>query len=126
MRFGVVPVQPLQKRLMSTLVNRPVVAGVKVCPPQVVVVMPTPLLPSVVFCWSMRSGLRSSTSPGLTARSTFVATPVWKSACVVSVRHALVGAEPSEKSCVVVLPSVTTMGEAVLELYPGALAVALG
>ncbi len=49
-RFGVVPVQPLQKRLMSTAATTPERPGVKVCPPQVVVVMPTPLVPSVVFC----------------------------------------------------------------------------
>jgi hypothetical protein len=38
--------------------------------------------------------------------------PVRKSACVVSVRHAFVGAVSREKFCVVVPPSVTTMFEA--------------
>jgi hypothetical protein len=53
------------------------------------------------------------TSPGLVVRSTFVGIPVWKSACVVSVIHAFVGAELREKFWVVVPPSVTTMLEAV-------------
>ena len=48
-RSGVVPVQPLQNRLTSTFVNWPVLAGVNVCPPQVVVVIPTPEVPSVEF-----------------------------------------------------------------------------
>ena len=51
------------------------------------------------------------------------ATPVWKSACVVSVRQALVGAAVSEKFCVVVPPSVTTIDEAEAEENPGLLAI---
>ena len=48
-RFGIVPVQPLQNRLMSTWVSRPVRPAVNVWPPHVVVVMPTPLMLRVVF-----------------------------------------------------------------------------
>jgi len=66
------------------------------------------------------------TSPGLVVRSTLVGTPRWNSACVVSVRHAATAAVPREKSCVVVPPSVSTMFVAVLEVYPGALAVMVG
>jgi hypothetical protein len=66
------------------------------------------------------------TLPGLVVRSTFVPTPIWKSACVVSVRQPLWAASVSAKSCVVVLPSVTRMLVAVEELNPGALAVMLG
>ncbi len=57
-------------------------------------------------------------------RSTLLlGTPVRKSACVVSVRHAFAGAAVSEKFCVVVLPSVTTIPEALPGTYPGKLAV---
>src|SRR5215470_9342665 len=42
-RFGVVPVQFVQKRSRSTLVKRPVIADVKVCPAQVVLVKLKPL-----------------------------------------------------------------------------------
>ena len=49
-RLGVVPVQPLQNRLRSTRVIWPVTAGVNICPPQVVIVIPTPLVLRVVFC----------------------------------------------------------------------------
>ena len=49
-RLGVVPVQPLQNRLMSVRVSWPVTAGVNVCPPHVVIVIPTPLLLRVLFC----------------------------------------------------------------------------
>ena len=49
-------------------------------------------------------------------RSTFVGTPVWKSACVVSVRQPLAGAGVSAKFRVVVALSFTTMFVNVLEL----------
>ncbi len=64
----------------------------------------------------MLAAFSSMTSPGLAVRSTFVGTPVWKSAWVVSVGQALAGAVPSEKSFVVVAPSVTTMLVTVLEV----------
>ena len=56
-------------------------------------------------------------------RSSLVATPARKSACVVSDRQALGGAAAREKFCVVVPPSVTTMPEAERETNPGLLAV---
>jgi hypothetical protein len=49
-RLGVVPVQPLQKRWMSAFTRDPLTEGVNVCPPQVVVLTPTPEVPTVVFC----------------------------------------------------------------------------
>jgi hypothetical protein len=48
--FGVVPVQPLQNKSTSTLVNWPVTVGVKVSPAQAVLVKPKPLVVTVVFC----------------------------------------------------------------------------
>ena len=48
-RLGVVPVQPLQKRPMSALNNNPLTEGVKLWPPQVVAVMPTPLLVTLML-----------------------------------------------------------------------------
>jgi len=48
--FGVVPVQPLQKKSRSILVAWPVTAGVKVSPPQLVLLKPKPLFVTVVFC----------------------------------------------------------------------------
>src|ERR1041385_1851480 len=125
-RFGIVPVQPLQKRSRSARVSVPVCAAVKVCPAQLVLLNPKPLLVTVRFCWSMKSGLASLTSPGLALRLTLFGMPARKSPCVVSVRNALVGAAASAKSCVVVLPSVTTMLEAEAEVYPGKLAVMVG
>ena len=62
-------------------------------------------------------------APGLVVTSTVVRTPVRKSDCVVSVRQALGGAAASEKFCVVVPPSVTTMPEAEPGTNPGLLAV---
>ena len=59
-------------------------------------------------------------------RSTLLETPVRKSACVVSVKHAEVGAIVSAKSWVVVPPSVTTMGVAAALSYPAALAMIEG
>ena len=100
-----------------------------VCPPHgvaPVAAMPVPVVVPAVLEASWVGGLSNTTSPGLTVRFTLVGTPAWKSACVVSVRQALVGAALSEKFCVVVAPSFTTMFAAVLELYPGALAVMLG
>src|SRR5581483_11585529 len=124
-KFGVVPVQPEQKRLMSTFVSKPVTDGVNVCPAHVVVVMPTPLLPRVVFCWS-RLGFASTTSPGLALRSTLLGTPAWKSVCDVSVRQAPLGAVDSAKFWVVALPSVTAILVAEAGLQPGKVAVMLG
>src|SRR4029453_4464179 len=71
-RFGVVPVQPLQKRSRSTLDKLPVTPAVKVCPAQLVLVKPKPLLVTVRFCWSRFAGASRTTSPGLVVRSTFV------------------------------------------------------
>src|SRR5207248_5361474 len=88
-RFGVVPMQLLQKRSRSALVKGPVTAGVKVCPAQLVLLKPKPLLLTVRFCGSMEAAFTSVTSPGLLVRSQLVATPVWKSVCVVSVRQLL-------------------------------------
>ena len=76
LRFGVVPVQALQKRFRSTLVKLPVAADVNVCPAQLVLVKPKPLLVVDAFCWSTFAGARRVTSPGLVVRSTFVNTPV--------------------------------------------------
>src|SRR5436305_6019072 len=125
-RFGVVPVHPEQKSWTSTFTSWPVTAGIKVCPPQLAVPKLVPVVVPAVFDWSRFGAFTRRTSPGLVVRSTLVATPVWKSAWVVSTGQALVGAVPSEKFCVVVLPSVMTMLVTVLELYPGALAVSLG
>ena len=46
---GVVPVQPLQKRPMSALNSSPLTEDVKLCPPQVVAVMPTLLLVTLML-----------------------------------------------------------------------------
>src|SRR6185295_1825922 len=125
-RFGVVPVQPEQKSLRSTRTRGPLTEGVIVCPSQVVVVVPTPLLPRVVFCWLRFSTWSTSlTSFGLVVRSTLLGTPVWKSAWVVSVRHALRGALSSAKSCVLVPPSVMTIGAADSGTNPGELTMTL-
>jgi hypothetical protein len=48
-RFGVVPVQPLQKRLMSALTSCPERPALNVCPSHVVDVKPKPLVPRLVF-----------------------------------------------------------------------------
>src|SRR5579859_3993666 len=117
-RFGVVPVHPLQKRLISARVSRPVTEGVNVWPPHVVIVIPTPLVPRVVFCWSILGALVRITSPGLLVRSQLVKTPARKSACEVSVMQPLVGASINEKFCVVVRPSLITILATVRELYP--------
>src|SRR5450631_1284283 len=98
----------------------------KVIPVQLGVPKPVPVVVPAVFCWSIGLGLARITSPGLVVRSVFDCTPVWKSSCVVSTKQPFAGAALSEKFCVVVLPSVMTMFVAVLELYPGALAVTLG
>jgi hypothetical protein len=73
----------------------------------------------LVVIWSIASGLASFTLPGVVVRSTLVAAPAWKSACVVSVMHALLA---REKFCVVVPPSVTPTFVAVEVTYPGKLA----
>ena len=74
----------------------------------------------------MAAAFTSVTSPGLLVRSQLVATPVWKSACVVSVRQLLVGAALSEKFCVVAAKVVTVTPATVCAIYPGARAVMLG
>src|SRR4051794_20030815 len=125
-RFGVVPVHPEQKSWTSSFTRLPVTAGIKVCPPQLVVEKLVPVVVPAVFDWSRVGAFDRVALPGLAARSRFVGVPAWKSSCVVSVGHALAGALASEKFCVVVLPSVTGMLAAVLELYPGSLAVSLG
>src|SRR5258708_8711445 len=86
-RFGAVPVQPLQNRLTSTLVSWPVTAGVKLWPPQEVVVMPTPLLLSVAFCWSTVAAFSRMTSPGLVVRSTLGVTPLWNTSTLLPSPH---------------------------------------
>jgi len=93
---------------------------------QVVVVIPTPKPPSVVFCWSRFGAFRRTTLPGLAVRSTEVGTPVWKSDWLVSTKQPEVGAVVSEKSFVVVVLSVTTIFVTLPELNPGLLAVSLG
>src|SRR5712671_1331090 len=107
--FGIVPVQALQKRSTSALVNWPLTSGVKVWPAQLVLLKPKPLLVTERFCWSMDAEFNSVTAPGLPVRSQLVAIPVWKSAWVVSVKQLLVGAALSEKSRVVASKSVTAM-----------------
>ena len=87
---------------------------------------PKPLLETFVFCWSTFAVFERTTSPELVVRSTFVATPISKSACVVSVKQPLVAAAVRAKFCVVVVLSLTTMLVAVLELNPASLAVMLG
>src|SRR6185436_14048860 len=75
-RFGVVPVQEEQIKLMSTLLRAPLIPGVKVCPPQVVMLrVPVPL-PVLVFCRSRVMGLSRTISSTLVLSSTFVGTPV--------------------------------------------------
>jgi hypothetical protein len=81
---------------------------------------------SWVLDWSGVTGLASTALPGLVTRSTFVGTPVCRSACVVSTRQADVAALPSEKSRVVVPPSVTTSAVKVTLSKLVALAVMLG
>ena len=49
----------------------------------------------------------SLASPGLLARSMLIRSAVWKSDCVVSVKHMPAGAAVSAKFCVVEPPSVT-------------------
>src|SRR5437870_7765114 len=78
-RFGVVPVQLLQKRSRSTLVSLPETPGTKVWPAQDVLLNPKPLLVTVRFCWSTALGLARTTSPALAVKSTFVLDPAWKS-----------------------------------------------
>ena len=48
--FGVVPVQPEQKRLRSTCVSWPATPAVKVCPAHAVLLNPKPAFVVVVFC----------------------------------------------------------------------------
>ena len=49
-RFGNVPVQPLQKRSRSTCVSWPVTPAVNVWPAQLVLVIPKPFGVTDVFC----------------------------------------------------------------------------
>src|SRR5436305_10204419 len=93
-RLGVVPVHPEQKSWTSSRTSLPVTAGVKVCPPQLVVAKPVPVVVPAVFDWSMKGAFVSVTSPGLVLRSRFDDTPVWKSAWVESLGQALAGAVP--------------------------------
>ena len=126
-RFGIVTAPQFKlKKLISARTTGPVIADVNVCASHVAVLKPAPWLPRVVFCWSMTGGLASLTSPGLTMTFTFVGTPVWKSACVVSVGHPLAGGAESERFCVVVPPSVTTIFDAEPVTNPGKLAVMVG
>jgi hypothetical protein len=50
--LGVVPVQLLQKREIAAFVNWPLTLGVNVCPPHVVVVIPTPKPSTDSLSWS--------------------------------------------------------------------------
>src|SRR6266436_8075661 len=117
------PVQALQKSWTSTLASNPVTAGIKLWPVQLGVPKPVPVVVPAVFCWSTVGAFKSVKSPGLVFRSTLVETPVRKSLCVVSVKQALAAAVASEKSCVVVPPSVTTIDEADAGKDPGKIAV---
>src|SRR5256885_1136952 len=83
-RFGVVPVHPLQNKLTSTFVTCPVPMGVNVCPNHVVVLKPPPEVVISEFCGSP---FTSCAEFGVVRRSTLVGTPACKSACVVSVTH---------------------------------------
>src|SRR5947209_15256142 len=107
--FGGVPVQVKQNRSTSTFVAWPVMLGVNVWPNQDTLLKAAPLVDTFVFCWSMAGKSNRMTLPGLAVRLVLVGMPAWKSACVVSVRHALAAAVPSEKFCVVVPPSAMTM-----------------
>src|SRR3954447_4549217 len=101
-RFGVVPVHPLQNRSRSTPVNEPERPATNVCPAQLVLVNPNPLFVTEWFCWSTTAALLSRTSPGLVVRSRFVPEPVRKSDCDVSTKLPFVGARVNAKSLVVV------------------------
>ena len=74
----------------------------------------------------MLGAFTSVMSPGLLVRSHLVGIPAWKSDWVVSVRQPLAGAGVSEKSCVVVKPSLITILVRVTELNPGKLTVMPG
>src|SRR4051812_23472361 len=118
-RSGGVAPQPRQKSGTSALTSFPLIAGIKVCPVQAGVPKPVPVVVPAVLDWSSCGAFSSLTSPGLLVRSQLVATPVWKSACVVSVKQPLAAAVLSAKFCVAVLPSATVIGPADAELYPG-------
>src|SRR5687767_12732641 len=124
------PVQGLpaleQKSGTSTLTSNPVTAGMKVWPVQFGEPNPVPVEVPAVFCWSSVGVFDRVTLLGLVVRSQAVAMPAWKAACVVSTKHALAAAAPSEKSCTVVLPSTTTMLLTVSVTNPGALTVSTG
>ena len=96
------PVQPLQKRSRSTLVSLPVTAGVNVWPAQLVA-GETEAVGGHRQCSAGRRRPHSTASRrrGCSVRSQLVGTPVWKSACVVSVRQPLGGAALSAKFRVV-------------------------
>ncbi len=125
-RLGVVPVQPEQNRLISARTSWLLSVGVNVWPPQVVVVITTPLVPSEVFCWSSAALLSRVTLPGVVVRSRLTKTPAWKSDCVVSTRQALAGAADKEKFWIVVALSLTTMFVAAAVTKPALLAEIAG
>src|SRR3954471_2211365 len=125
-RFGVVPVQLLQNRSRSTRVRLPLTPAVNVWPAQLVALIPKPLFVTVVFCWSILAAFSRVTSPGLLLKSQFVATPLWKSGCVVSVMQPFDAATVSTKSCVTEPASGTTIPAALAELNPAKVAVSLG
>src|SRR5437016_2173105 len=74
-RLGVVPVQLEQKSWTSTVVSRPVAAGIKVCPSQLVVLTDVPVVVPAVFDWSILGVFWRMTSPGLVVRSTLLVMP---------------------------------------------------
>src|SRR5205809_275485 len=74
--LGVVPVQPLQKSWTSAFTSVPVTPGIKVCPPQLGVPKPVPVVVPAVFDWSTVGAFDRVTSPELVVRSRLIDTPV--------------------------------------------------
>jgi hypothetical protein len=122
-RSGVVPLQPEQNRLTSTCVSGPLTDGVKVWPPQLVVVIPTPLVPSVSVLWLIGVWSINRTFPGLAVRSQSDGTPRWKASCVLSVKQPLIGEASSVKFHVALPPLGTPTLDAEAESKPALLAV---
>ena len=116
MMLGFAPEHPEQKISMSSFCSLPVTGGVNVLPAKEVLLKPKPFVVKFVVCWSTTTGAARMTLFALVVRSVLVGTPVWKSACVVSVTHPPVEAAVSAKFFVVVPPSVTTIVVVVLEL----------
>jgi len=119
MMFGLVPEQVLQKMYTSRRASFPVIVGVNVWPARLVELKPKPF----AFASSTRrfkiGEFVRVTFPGLELKSQFAGTPVWKSACVVSVKQPLTDAADSEKFFTVVPPLVTTTFDVVPGIKPG-------